>query len=72
MLYLRPDSREQSYPVIMKTECLQLRRSPYTDVRARKKGVLATHNEHENTRKNQIGTQEVNVILYNLRSLNPG
>jgi len=42
------------------------------DVRARKKGVLATHNEHENTRKNQIGTQEVNVILYNLRSLNPG
>ncbi len=39
---------------------------------ARKKGVLATHSEHENTRKNQIGTQEINVILYNPRSLNPG
>ena len=39
---------------------------------ARKKGVLATHNEHENTRKNRIGTQEINVILYNPRSLNPG
>ena len=32
MLYLRPDIREQSYPVIMKTECLHLRRSPYTDI----------------------------------------
>ena len=39
---------------------------------AKKKGGLATHNEYENTCKNQIGTQEINVILYNPRSLNPG
>ena len=33
MLYSRPDIREQSYPLTIKTECLHLRRSPYTDIR---------------------------------------